>query len=181
MALKPEEETHQVVRTFMAYYLDHLYAQTIRLLPAHQLPALTGASRLTLDEAMESPLAQDWLTLALYAIDAQEAAPEEIRRIAADLTRRLFRIPDLPATAGGACAPAAWADSPMGQLYYMATAKADNDPLITLTEAARASGITLSGISKRVTRGTLRSYSSPVGSPSRKARKFVRLSEVLTP
>ncbi len=73
--------------------------------------------------------------------------------------------------------PEAFWASPVGYMILRARVWAHRDSLITLSEAAQISGMSLSVLSQRMTRGQLPGYRDPRVKNPRRARR-VRLSEL---
>jgi hypothetical protein len=67
----------------------------------------------------------------------------------------------------------------MGQMVALAFIWLERDQLITITEAARLSGKSISTISSRVQRGTLRSYPNPHAINPQRGGRLVRRSDAV--
>lgn len=117
---------------------------------------------------------QEWLAMARYGAGLCDADPGAMRDICQALAEWLFAIPG--ASAYGV--PDEWADTPLGALWWRALLRSEGDALITLREAADLSGLALSALSQRVTRGSLRAWIDP-GANVRQGRRLVRRSDVL--
>jgi hypothetical protein len=91
------------------------------------------------------------------------------------LAEHLFATPGLGASY---TIPNEFWQAPIGQMVALAFIWLERDELITIAEAARIAGKTISTISSRVARGTLRSYPDPRSTNPQKSARLVRRSDV---
>lgn len=116
----------------------------------------------------------DWLTLALYGQRLIDADPPAMLAIADSLGRLLFAIPGQETYH----VSPAWADTRMGALWWSAVIRAEGDALITLAEASRISGMSLTALNGRIVRGTLRSWTNPNTTNSTNGRTLIRRADI---
>jgi hypothetical protein len=76
--------------------------------------------------------------------------------------------------------PAEFWQAPIGQMVALAFIWLEGDELITIGEAARLSGKSISTISSRVQRGMLRSYTDPHAPNPQRAGRLVRRKDIET-
>lgn len=127
------------------------------------------------DEGLQHTMeGQEWLTMALYGAGLLDEDAGYIREICQGLAEWMFARPGMSYHYE---IPAAWAEAPMGVLWWLAILRTEGDELITLTEAAQIAGVTVQAISQRILRGTLRTFTDPFA-PERQGRQKVRRSEV---
>ena len=100
---------------------------------------------------------------------------DEVYEACQSLAERLFAVPGLGASY---TIPEEFWQAPIGQMVALAFIWLEGDELITISEAARLSGKTISTISSRVKRGTLRSYADPSAPNPRRAGRLVRRRDV---
>lgn len=74
--------------------------------------------------------------------------------------------------------PGEFWQAPIGQMVALAFVWLEHDELITIGEAARLSGKSISTISSRVQRGTLRSYPDPHAPNPRRSGRLVRRQDI---
>jgi hypothetical protein len=99
----------------------------------------------------------------------------EVYECCQSLAERLFAVPGL----GNAYTlPEAFWDAPLGQMVALAFIWLERDHLVTIGEAARLTGKSISTISSRVARGALRSYPDPNAPNPQKARRLVRRNDI---
>ena len=169
-----QQQIHATVHTFTVAFLDSRawqLGQTVAGLDAainERIPDTVYTGDLS---ATMQP--QDWLHMALYGAGLADADPGEIHDVCQGMAEWLFAIPGEAAYS----IPDAWADSPMGALWWAALIRAEGDELITIAEAAMLAGVSTQAISTRISRGTLRGFVDP-SAPSRQGRRLVRRSDV---
>ncbi len=171
-----ESEVREIVTVFSRAFVEERLRQLGRVWPGFDgsEAALALVGRLYtrgIDGTMEP---QEWLHLARYGAGLTDADPGEMRDLCQALAEWLFAIPGH----GAYSVPDEWADTPMGALWWRALLRTEGDALITLREAADLSGLSLSALSQRVTRGSTRSWIDP-GANVRQGRRLVRRSDVL--
>ncbi len=172
-------EVERIVREFTMEYLSrHLLWQLGQIVIGadDNEPAMRVIGKLASGDAdalaytMEP---QEWLTMALYGAGVVTADAGEMHEVCQGMAEWLFAIPGINHYE----IPQAWADTPMGGLWWQAIIRAEGDDLITLTEAADVAGVTVQAISQRIDRGTLKSVVDPLA-PDRQGRRLVRRSEI---
>lgn len=171
--------TITTVAQFAQQYIESLLWQSGQMAPGadQNEPLRTALMALHQDpgEGLRHTMeGQEWLTMALYGAGILEEDAGYIREICQGLAEWMFARP------GGFYSydiPARWADTPMGQLWWLAVLRTEGDELITLTQAAEIAGVTVQAISQRIVRGSLRAFTDPFA-PERQGRQKVRRSEV---
>ena len=120
-----------------------------------------------------------WLSMALYGQNLIDADSAVMQSIADSIGMMLFAIPGQDTYH----VPDAWADTRMGTLWWSAVIRAQGDALITLAEASRISGMSLTALHGRITRGALRVWTNPDAVNIRNGRSLVRRVDLesLTP
>lgn len=172
------EQVEQTVIQFSREFVESRLWQLGQIKPG--LDATPDA--LALGEALYRPDAlaslmqpNEWLRLALYGAGLCEADAGEMHDVAQSLAEWLFAIPGH----GEYAVPDAWADTPMGALWWAALIRAEGDELITLSEAAETTGMSLSSLSQLVSRRKLRGFTNPAARNPMQGRTLVRRSDVL--
>ena len=158
------------VRQFTAAFIENRAWQFGQIVPGLDATITEAAP---LDDLSATMQPQDWLQMALYGAGLVDADPGEMHDICQELAEWLFAIP-------GALAytiPDAWADTPLGSLWWAAMVRAEGDALVTVAEAAALAGVSIKTLSKRIDRGALRAYVDP-SAPQRQGRRLVRRSDV---
>lgn len=173
-----ENEITQIVTGFTRSFVEERVRHLGQICPGFDGAPATLEM---LDHLYSSGLAgtmepQEWLTMARYAAGLSDSPVDEIRDICQKLAEWLFGIP------GHAdyTIPDAWADTPMGTLWWAALIRSEGDELITLSEAARI--LDLKGtqvLSVRIARGTLRAFTNANSRHPHQGRTLVRRSDIL--
>src|SRR5574343_64157 len=101
---------------------------------------------------------------------------DEMYAACQSLAERLFAVPGLGASY---TIPEEFWQAPIGQMVALAFIWLEGDELITISEAARLSGKSISTISSRIKCGALRSYPDPQAANPRRAGRLVRRSDVM--
>src|SRR5574343_150026 len=101
---------------------------------------------------------------------------DEMYAACQSLAERLFAVPGLGASY---TIPEEFWQAPIGQMVALAFIWLEGDELITISEAARLSGKSISTISSRIKRGALRSYPDPQAANPRREGRLVRRSDVM--
>jgi len=158
------------VRDFTAAVVDSRAWQLGQIVPG--LDAAIGEAVFVgaLSDTMQP---QEWLDMALYGAGLADADAGEIHDVCQSLAEWLFAIPGESAYS----IPDAWADTPMGSLWWAAMVRAEGDALVTVAEAAALAGVSVKTVSSRIDRGTLRAYVDP-SAPQRQGRRLVRRSDI---
>lgn len=158
------------VRAFTVAFVDSRAWQLGQIVPG--LDAAIGEAVFVgaLSDTMQP---QEWLDMALYGAGLMDADPGEMHDVCQSLAEWLFAIPGESAYA----IPDAWADTPMGSLWWAAMVRAEGDALVTVAEAAALAGVSTQTISTRISRGTLRGFVDPAA-PRHQGRRLVRRSDV---
>jgi hypothetical protein len=99
----------------------------------------------------------------------------EVYECCQTLAEHLFAVPGLGSSY---TIPKTFWDAPLGQMIAVAFIWVEHDQLITIGEAARLAGTSISTISSRVARGALRSYPDPNAPNPQKARRLVRRNDI---
>lgn len=158
------------VRDFTAAFVESRAWQLGQIVPG--LDAAIGEAVFVgaLSDTMQP---QEWLDMALYGAGLMDADPAEMHDVCQSLAEWLFAIPGESAYA----IPDAWADTPMGSMWWAALVRAEGDALVTISEAASLAGVSVKTLSKRIDAGALRAYVDP-SAPQRQGRRLVRRSDV---
>ena len=158
------------VRDFTAAFVESRAWQLGQIVPGLDAAIVEAAPLGDLSATMQP---RDWLKMALYGAGLVDADPGEMHDVCQSLAEWLFAIPGESAYA----IPAAWADTPMGSMWWAALVRAEGDALVTVAEAAALAGVSIKTLSKRIDRGALRAYVDP-SAPQRQGRRLVRRSDV---
>ncbi len=155
---------------FLRSYWEERQSEIERHIGLRDLPILEDA------DLLSTPLADKLARIA-------QAATGEVDRADTDLVHdslqavleSLFVAPEL----AGYTIPADFWQTPAGQMIAQAMIWLEGDELITLTEAARLSGIKLATLVARADRGKLRSYPDPQAANLQRGGRLVRRSDVI--
>jgi len=158
------------VRQFTVAFVESRAWQLGQIVPGLDAAIVEAAP---LDDLSTTMQPQEWLDMALYGAGLADADAGEIHDVCQSLAEWLFAIPGESAYA----IPDAWADTPMGSLWWAALVRAEGDALVTVGEAAALAGVSVKTISSRIDRGALRAYVDP-SAPARQGRRLVRRSDV---
>lgn len=137
------------------------------------LPPLRG------DELRHTMIADKLSMIARAAagdIDrANDDLAGEVYECCQSLVEHLFAAPGMTAAYD---IPAAFWSTPIGEMVALTFIWLERDELITLTEASRISGKSISTLSSQITRGKLRSFRDPRAANPQKAARLVRRADV---
>jgi len=118
---------------------------------------------------------QQWVQIGLYGQYLYDEEADTMRALTQTMASTLFKAPGLDTYT----IPEAWADTPIGRLWWCAVVRMEGNELMTLAEASQLSGISLPALSNRLTAGTLKAYINPMAPNPRKGRTLVKRSDVL--
>ena len=158
------------VRAFTVAFVESRAWQLGQIVPGLDVTITKAAPLGNLSATMQP---QEWLRMAFYGAGLVDADAAEIHDVCQSLAEWLFAIPGESAYS----IPDAWADTPMGALWWAALVRAEGDALVTVAEAAALAGVSIKTLSKRIDRGALRAYVDP-SAPQRQGRRLVRRSDV---
>ena len=140
-----------------------------------QLAAATGAAVLIgpapLDMLYTSEIGQRMQHIAAAADDQLEWSEETARAICEDCRAFEAWLNQTPITH---TTPEEFWATPMGYRVLRALVWAERDRLISLSEAAKQSGMSLSVLSQRISRGQIMSYRAPAEKNPQRARRIRR-------
>ena len=122
-----------------------------------------------------SPLLCEWLVLAAAAANSLPRTPDnvmQVRRIAGEFIAFVFSFP------GNAAAepPATFHDHPMGRILDLARFWAEQDELISLSEAAAMVGVSIPAINQNK---HLAAFYNPLATNRQQGYRWVKRSEVV--
>lgn len=103
------------------------------------------------------------------------AIVDEVYEACQSLAECLFAVPGLGASY---TIPQEFWQTPLGQMVARAFVWLEGDELITITEAARISGLKLSSLVSRIDRGKIRSYPDPSAANPQRGGRLVRRSDI---
>ncbi len=164
------ERSKQIIMTWLQQWLEHLSRQAQEM--------VVNDCRATPEQLYDSPLGKTLCSIAAAAEGLLPAGRKaEVRETCREICKWTWAK---PGTATDKCRIPweEWSATAMGNLILQATLWAEDDELITMSEAEAISGRSLSDLSQRINRGKLQGYRDPHESNPQRATR-VRRSEVL--
>lgn len=143
-----------------------------------QLAAVTGASvqigEAPVDMLLTSEIGQRLVQIAKASEGMLEWTPETATGVAADCQAFQAWLNQTPITHR---TPDEFWTTPVGYMVLRALVWAEQDQLISLSDAADISGMSLSVLSQRISRGQIQGYRDPKEKNPQRARR-IRLSDL---
>lgn len=169
--MSTSEQSKQIILEFLGQWWHELSWQAHETLLGTQLPRATPEQ--LYDSGLGSVL-QQIASAAEGLLSDSEELRGEVHEACQQVAEWMWARPGMPSAYN---IPAEWWATPLGNLVLRALLWAENDELLTVSEAAELVGLSVSAVSQWIVRGKLTAYRDlSETNPQRQTR--VRRSEV---